>query len=178
MRAFIMIDLPKDIKDYLFNLREKIWDDAKIRWVGKKLIHQTVKFLGDVDNEKLEMVKEKLNEVKFESFGVSLSEVGYFPTQKDIRVLWVGLEPVNKIIELQHDIDMKLSDLFKRDNRFEAHITIGRVKNVKNKERFLKSLESLEINKFKFRVDNFKLVKSVLSKDGPRYFVIEEYNGV
>tara|TARA_Y100000034_G_C6867697_1_gene395656 strand:+ start:249 stop:788 length:540 start_codon:yes stop_codon:yes gene_type:complete len=179
MRAFIMIELKQNVKDYLFDIRKKFSSkDAKISWVHKKNIHQTLKFLGDVDDEKIEEVREKLREVKFKPFDVGLSEVGYFPTIRNIRVLWVGLDPVNKIIELQQDVEGKLRDLFKVDSLFKPHITLGRVKNVKHKKNFLKILEELEVDKLRFRVKNFKLVKSVLTKDGPRYTVIEEYDGV
>jgi len=179
VRAFIMVDLSKGVKNYLFNMREKFSSkDAKITWTHKKILHQTLKFLGDVDEEKIEEVREKLKEVKFKKFEVGLSEVGYFPSMRNIKVLWVGLEPVNKIIELQHDVEDNLKDLFKKDNLFKPHITLGRVKNVKNKKRFLGVLDSLEVSNMRFNVNSFTLVKSVLSKDGPKYSVIEEYSGV
>jgi len=54
MRLFIAIDIPEEIKKYLGKLQEKINTNlAKIRNVKKEKIHLTLKFLGEVQPEKL-----------------------------------------------------------------------------------------------------------------------------
>ena len=62
MRLFIAIELPENIKGSLFNIQKEIGSEyAKIKWVSKNQIHVTLKFLGEVDNDKL----MKLRPVKF-----------------------------------------------------------------------------------------------------------------
>lgn len=177
MRVFISIELPKEIKDYLFELQEQFGSDlAKIRFVSKKILHLCLKFLGEVSEEKIEEIKEKLKQLKFKSIQVKLEKLGVFPNENYIRVLWVDLKPAGKIIELKDDIDVALQDLFKKDERFAVHITLGRVKFVKNKEKFKKVLKEFKIEPKEFKIAEFRLVKSTLTKDGPIYETIESYS--
>ena len=118
MRAFISIELPKEIKDELWKLQEGFKNLAKIKWVAKKNIHCCLKFLRDVPESKIEKVKESLKKVKFESFEISTNKTGVFPNESHVNVIWVGLEPASKIINLQSDIEDSLKGLFDRDKRF------------------------------------------------------------
>ena len=174
MRCFIAVDLPEVIKDKLFNLQKKLSGDAKIKWVAKKNLHLTLKFLGDIAEKRLEQIKEKLKEIKFKSFKVELDSLGVFPDEDYIRVIWVGLKPAGKVIELQQKVDSTLLGLgFEKDQRFHSHLTLGRVKFVKNKENLKEKLK-LKI-KGGFEIKNFKLMKSELTKDGPVYGTLETY---
>ena len=59
-----------------------------------------------------------------------------------------------------------------------AHIALGRVKFVKNKEefaRFVKDVNGFKIEKFSFNVNGFCLFRSILRKDGPEYNILKSY---
>jgi len=175
MRCFIAFELPKEIKDYLFEIEEKIRDsNAKIHFIAKKNFHGTLKFLGNIDGNLLKDVKERLNKIKFKSFKVKLDKIGIFPNENYIRVVWIGLNPKEQVIRLQQLIDSELLDLFGKDQEFSAHLTLGRVKFIKDKKEFLERLK-IEIEEKEFVVEEFKLMKSKLSKDGPAYSEIEKY---
>ena len=87
MRLFVAIDFD-DIKDYLINLQVKIPKDAKMSMV--KSFHLTLKFLGEVEEEKIGDIIERLNNIKFSPFYVALGKIGIFPSENYIRVVWVG----------------------------------------------------------------------------------------
>lgn len=174
MRLFIAINLPKEIKDYLFSLEKEFRDSGKINFVYKSNLHLTIKFLGQVDENKLKEIKEKLSNIKFKPFEVYLNNTGIFPNKDFIRILWVDLIPKDKVIELAKRIDEQLME-FSEKQEFSAHITLGRVKFLKNKQEFLKKL-SLKIKPLKFGVKSFELMKSDLSKDGPEYTILETYS--
>jgi len=57
-----------------------------------------------------------------------------------------------------------------------SHLTIARIKGLKDKKGFLQDLKKIKIEKIKFKVDKFYLMKSELTAEGPRYSVLEEYN--
>ena len=173
MRLFIAINLPKEVKDYLFDLQKEFKDYGKINFIHKKNLHLTLKFLGNVDDNKLKEIKEKLNKVKSKNFEISLNSLGIFPDKEFIRILWIDLNPKNKVIELAQKIDQELIQ-FPNDHPFSDHITLGRVKIIKNKDEFLKKL-SLELKPLTFKVNSFELMKSDLSKDGPEYTILETY---
>ena len=176
MRTFIEVDLPSKIKDYLFQLQKQISNNsAKITWVAKKYLHLNLKFIGGVSEEQLYDLKKKLEQVELNKFKVSLNKIGFFPDSNNIRVIWVGLKPEQDVIKLQQKIDSILINLFPGDQRFQAHLTLGRVKFVKNKKDFVEKFKKIEVDPLEFEIDEFKLMKSTLTKDGPVYEVLEVY---
>ena len=173
-RVFIAFDVSSEVRDYLFDLQKKISKFVKAKWVEKKNIHLTLKFLGEIDDEKLGKVKKELAKIKFKRFDVVLDELGVFPDENSIRVIWVGLKS-DEIFNLQKKIDEDLLESFSSDQKFTSHITLGRVKAVKDKEKLKDFFSKIKIDKIKFSVDSFKLYRSELSKDGPKYYLLEEY---
>ncbi len=171
MRTFISIDIPEEIKKEIMKIQDKLPE-----FRGKKTetenLHLTLKFLGEIGEEELEKVKEKLREIKFNQFETEIDSMSVF-SEKFIRIIWLHLSNGD---ELQKEIDEKLKDLFEKEKRFMNHLTIARVKNVKDKKIFLGKLKEIKIPKMKFVVDSFRLKKSVLEKQGPKYEIIEEYN--
>ena len=141
MRLFIAIEIPEEVKDYIGKIQEKISDKDKIRLVNKGQIHLTLKFLGEVQPDKTEKVKEELKKIKFKPFSVYLDSAGVFPSESYIRVVWIGLKPENDILELQSNIDERLKELFKKEKDFKAHVTLARVKLIEDKKRFIEQLK-------------------------------------
>ncbi len=176
MRIFIEIDLPNEIKDYLFNIQKQISNkSAKITWVAKKYLHLNLKFIGEISEDKFNILKEKLKEIDFNKFKVNLDKIGFFPEEDNIRIIWIGLKPEQNIIKLQQKIDESLLSLFHQDQRFKSHLTLGRVKFVKNKKDFIEKFKKIQVNNLEFEINEFKLMKSTLTKDGPIYEVLEVY---
>ena len=176
MRIFIAFDVPDDAKECMAKVQGKIGDDfAEIRWVKKEQMHLTLKFLGEAQPDIVNKIKDELRKIRFNPFMVYLGSIGVFPSEDYIRVVWVGLEPEDKVIELQRGIDEKLKELFKKEKDFKAHITLGRVKYVGNKEEFVNKLKKIKVENKKFNVENFKLMKSTLTWQGPVYEVVEEF---
>ncbi|MFH1637005.1 MAG: RNA 2',3'-cyclic phosphodiesterase [Candidatus Woesearchaeota archaeon] len=176
MRLFVAIDLPKEVKDYLFELGRKLNKGfAKVRWVPKKNLHMTCKFIGEVEEGRLPEIKERLSKVKIEPIKCRLSKLGWFPGDNEVRVIWVGAEPEEEIIGLQQSVDAELLDLFPSDQKFTAHLTLGRVAFLKKRKEFLGLLKETSIEKLKFTIDKIKLYKSTLKKEGPQYEVLESY---
>lgn len=174
MRTFVAIDLPKEVKDYLFNLQKKI-KGAKVNWVAKKNIHLTLKYLGEISEEKVESLKNILKEIKFKPFKVKLHKVSFFLNGSYPTVIWVNLKPETNIIEIQKQVDSTTLNISALDTRFQTHVTLGRVKEIKNNKEFKNSIENIKIEPIEFEIKEFKLFKSVLSKDGPSYHVVDTF---
>ncbi len=65
-RAFIALELSNDIKDQLAIAQQTLRGcKARLTFVDPKLIHITVKFLGEVDDKKLREVMDALAESLF-----------------------------------------------------------------------------------------------------------------
>ena len=177
MRVFIAINIPEEIKDYFKIIQEMIdKENVKIRLAHKGQMHLTLKFLGEVQPDMVKKVCEELKNIKFQSFPVYLDSIGIFSSKKYIRVIWIGLRPEEEIIKIQKNIDDILNKCFKREKDFEPHLTLARVKFVEDKEKFVRGLKNIKIKRKKFEINNFKLVKSILTKKGAIYEDIAIFN--
>jgi len=56
-----------------------------------------------------------------------------------------------------------------------SHLTIARVKKVKDKKLFLDELKKIKVQNLKFNVDKFYLISSNLRPEGPKYSILGEY---
>ena len=176
MRLFIGIDLPKNIKDNLFRVKKLISGDVvKVNWVAKKNLHITLKFIGEVDESKLEEVVGRLKRIKFSKFDISFSELGFYLYRQEPKVIRLGFNDDSKLKELQRTIDEELLDLFNSDQKFTAHLTLGRIKLVKKKDIFFDKIKEFEFSGEPFSVNSFCLIKSSLTKDGPKYECIKTF---
>ncbi len=173
MRAFIAIETPKEVSNVLKEIQKKFEGSGKINFTSEPY-HLTLKFLGEITEEQSEKVKTLLKDIKLKPFELELTSLGVFPNESYIRVLWAGVKG-EKVNELQQQIDTKLADMFGKDLRFHAHITLGRVKFVKNKAE-MKELLKTKVPAIKFEVKEFKLIKSKLTSKGPEYEDVEIFN--
>ncbi|MAG16013.1 RNA 2',3'-cyclic phosphodiesterase [Candidatus Woesearchaeota archaeon] len=168
MRCFISIELPEEVKKELQKLQEDI-RSSNIKASFSKGFHLTLKYLGDLTPEKVEHVKKRLSSCKFKKFEVTLDDFGVFPNEKHIKVIWVGIKPEEDVVKLQKEIDEAMQKDFKKEKQFKAHLTLARIKHVKDKENFLQFLKNIEIKKINFSVNEFKLMRSTLTAEGPVY---------
>lgn len=174
MRLFVAVELPIEVKDELYRIQKLINPGlAKIKWVPKKNLHLTLKFIGEVTD--VEKIEKKLSKIKFNPFSVRLDKFGAFPSWDKIQVFWAGLGPKKDIVELQQNVDSELFSLFKKDQKFSPHLTLGRVKMIKKEEEFLKAIKKIKIKPLEFKINEFKLMQSRLTKDGSKYFVLKGY---
>ncbi len=172
MRLFIAIDC-NELKDYFFELQRQFPKNARLSLV--KSFHLTLKFLGEVQPNKIEEIVEILKKVKFSPFSVHLESIGIFPTENYIRVVWVGLKPEDKVLELQKAVDDSLKNFFRKEKDFKAHITLARVKFPEDKKSFVEEVKKIKVENEKFDIKDFRLVKSTLSREGPVYEDLEVF---
>ena len=86
------------------------------------------------------------------------------------------MEEATKTAQLvKQEIDNSLSTLFNKDHRFHPHLTVARVKYLKDKEQLIKKLESFKIENETFDIKSFQLNKSILTSNSPIYKVVENY---
>lgn len=166
MRLFIAIDF-NELGDYFVELQRQLPKNAKISLT--KTFHLTLKFLGEVQPSNAEKIIGSLKNIRFTPFNVSLDSIGIFPTENYIRVVWVGLNPEEKILELQKNIDDSLIKLFRKEKEFKAHITLARVKYPEDKKQFLEELRKIKVESKKIEIKDFKLVESTLTPKGSVY---------
>ena len=172
MRLFIAIDL--DQEDYFKKIQEQI-PVAKAAY--PKSFHLTLKFLGETD--KKEEIIQKLEKIKFKPFKLETTHIGVFPSENYIKVVWIGLEENKVLMKLQEDVEKALAEFnFKKDFDFHPHITLARIKFIKQEEKhdFVEKLKQIKFEKKEFEVKEFKLIKSELTREGPVYTDVEIFS--
>lgn len=135
IRAFIAIELPQDILAQLGQLQAQLkaaLPRGSVRWVRPEGIHLTLKFLGEVPQSQLDLIKSALAEVGRRSppFTFGVGQAGCFPNAHRPRVVWIGVqEPGNWLNRLQRAVESAMTPLgYPPENRsFTPHLTLGRV---------------------------------------------------
>jgi len=177
-RGFIAIDIEPFTKivDFVNEIKKS---GASVKIVELKNIHITLKFLGNTDEDLIEkienIIKDSLENI--EPFEIELKGAGVFPNMNYMKVIWIGIEPVDLLGSIAKRIDEQLSKLgFEKEKRkFSAHLTIARIKSAKNKEKLKQILEKYqEVNFGKINIESIKLKKSDLTPKGPIYTTLKD----
>jgi 2'-5' RNA ligase len=189
LRLFLAIPLPDPVRALVRTLVEEFRQEPwPVRWISPDNAHLTLHFLGEVPAEKAELLKLALPAAaaKHQRFRLRTAELGVFPNQKRPRVLWLGLYgPGHRLVSLRSDLEGLLRGLdfaVVEESPFHPHITLGRVRDVRNTstrhlpehivERFRAEAESGRAspkNAISMAVDEVVLYQSILDKSGPAY---------
>ena len=178
MRCFIAIDLPAEVKMELAKVQNELpAEDVKSTNVNPELLHLTLRFFGEISDLRADKIKEILNKIKFNKFKARLDSIGIFSNEDFIRVVWVGLEPAEKFKEIKTIIEGEIEKAgFEKNEKFESHITLTRIKWLKDKQNFAEKIKKIKIRPIEFEVSDIKLKKSILSPKGPNYEDIFKIN--
>jgi len=182
IRSFIAVNLNPEIKEYLTSLQAILYiPETKIKWVEKNNLHLTMKFLGYISSEQMELIKLILKEItsRYSPFIIKLSSnMGIFPTYKMPRIIWVGIkEGISELKGLYNYLEDNLSnkDFPREDKDFSGHITIGRVKIIKDKTNFIQIVKRISVNNLSQEVGSIDLMESKLTPNGPIYNIIAKF---
>jgi 2'-5' RNA ligase len=175
MRTFIAIELPDEIKKQIEQVQAPLKKtNAYVSWVKPGNIHVTLKFLGEVPEEKLDQVfssTEKAVEGT-KRLTMSLKGMGAFPNLKRPRVIWVGAgSGEEEFSRLAKEIEREMEKIgFPREKRgFSAHFTIGRVKSPKNIEKLMQLVQASDFQTEEIEVNEVVVMKSQLHPAGAIY---------
>lgn len=181
MRIFIAIEIPEGVRNLLGQIQTHLkYAGADVKWVVKENVHLTLKFLGEVSEDKISYIKSILDEIgkSTKSFELNLKDIGAFPKIEYPRVIWVGLgkgAPESKA--LAERIDEALSKIgFQKETRpFASHLTIGRVRSPKNREVLKEKIESYQLSTISYQlIGSVILFQSTLTPRGSIYTKLHE----
>ncbi len=171
MRCFIGIPLDDIIREEIY----KLYPDIKnLRFTKKENLHITVKFLGEIQEKRIEKIKNAIVESCNDTtkFKISCNRLSAFPSTASARVVWVNvIEGADIITEIYKTLENNLEKIgFEKEKRqYIPHITIARIKNSVNIADYLKKFEINSV------ADEIVLYKSDLKPEGPFYTNIFEF---
>lgn len=172
-RGFIAIDINtnNNIEKFVKELKNS---GAIIKLVELKNIHITIKFLGKISDNIIEKIEDIIKNAtnSIQPFQIKLEGTGVFPNQDYIKIIWIGIKKTEILKNITKKIEYGLNNLnfVNKTQEFSPHITIGRVKSVKGKDKILEIIEKYKNTKFsEILIDSIKLKKSELTSKGPIY---------
>ena len=100
IRAFLAVELSQELRSKFDALQQElkrrieseIQRDARISWVQPAKIHLTIKFLGDMDEQVIDLLSVAVERAIGSQTAVNLplERLGAFPRSQNPKVLWVG----------------------------------------------------------------------------------------
>ncbi len=178
MRCFVSIEFPEHVRSEIFHCFEKVKESGFCsgNFVGKDNLHLTLTFLGELDEDRLEIAKKVLAKIDFRKFPIETGGVGFFPSEDYIKTMWVEVVSP-EIISLREEIERSLrKEGFEfKDMEFVPHLTVARIKSIRDKDRFKDVLGEIRLPKLFFIAEDFALMKSHLMKSGPEYKVLDRF---
>jgi 2'-5' RNA ligase len=175
VRTFIAIELPEEIKAAIAALQAELRRArAEVSWTKPENLHLTLKFLGEIEEQRIGQIESACIETAAAAapFTLSLTGAGVFPHASRPRVLWVGLAgEVEKVKLLQSDLDERLARAgFEREARaFQPHLTAGRIKSPKGAPALVSRAQAYRLPALSFTVREVVVMRSQLHPAGARY---------
>ena len=176
IRSFLAIDLPEATRKALGTVQEHLKQSPTgVRWLKPSSIHLTLKFLGNIHPAQVDDIAAVTAQVVRNEPLLTLcaAGLGAFPNQRNPRVLWVGIDgEVKRLTHIQTRLEHDLVPLgFAREQRgFRAHLTLGRVKDKRNRQALIDAMATLDMEPFNsFDADEIILYKSDLRPTGAIY---------
>jgi 2'-5' RNA ligase len=180
MRAFLAIPIPEEIKEYAIKIKNKLdSEQPDIKWVEYANYHLTVKFLGEINNDVMGEIKDKMKIVggNCTPFKLSINGVGFFPNKFRPRVVWLGINgELDKAAFLAKQVDDYLIPVgFEPEKNHRFHLTLGRIRSERNLNKIMDKLVRIPNKSIIFDVNEFDLMVSKLMPTGPSYTIIDKF---
>lgn len=177
MRSFFCFELSSAGSKAMAELSHQITSPAYVKWVDQANLHVTVKFLGDINEDRVPQIKERAANIasREEPFTMQIDKLGAFPSKDYPKVIWLGSTSApGTLYRIQEDLEDSLTDLgFDREKRdYIPHITLGRTKE--DEDRKIKQLGSTlkdwSLDKEWTEAEEYlTLMESQLRSGGPEY---------
>ena len=175
-RTFLALPLPNLVKVRLERLQQLVapsLPDAS--WEPREMFHLTVAFLGDVADTDLNgLCKGVASAVAdLPRFSLTIKGFGAFPDAERPRVVWAGVEGDLAALEALQKAccAAAVSAGYRPDERFQPHVTLGRVK--------IRKGETLDVSKLVAhyrtwaagvaKIDSVTTFQSTFTPEGPAY---------
>jgi 2'-5' RNA ligase len=174
-RTFICVEIPASVRERIANLQRELRSiDAQVSWVRSENIHLTLKFLGDVERDRVAEVVEsvRLAAEVIAPFEIEIGGAGCFPSPRNPRVLWVGFASVPDPLRQLHS---RIEDLLARrgfareEKKFSPHLTIGRIRAPRGAARVAESLIARGFDPESFVAHEVIVMRSELGAGGSVY---------
>lgn len=168
-RVFCAIELPDQVRAQLAEHTRR-----------PENVHLTLKFFGNVRQEKLTRIADAAARVagEFAPFPIRIGGTGVFPNASRPQVLWIGVEdPSGQLSALHRRFEEECAIAgFPKENRaYKPHLTTARLRRPENARQLAAAHLQTKFDLIEIRVTEFVLFRSQLSPKGSIYTVISKH---
>jgi 2'-5' RNA ligase len=147
IRAFLAVELSEDLRAHIAQVQQELKQrvareaskNVRISWVQPSSIHLTVKFLGDIDEQLVDPLREAMEDAlnAHRAIQIPIERLGVFPHPQQPRVLWAGPseewekgEEAKRLVALHGAVEGCCERFgFRPEGRpLSPHLTLARIK--------------------------------------------------
>jgi 2'-5' RNA ligase len=181
IRAFIALRMDPAVDETICAFIDRIRNlGAEVSWTKPANLHLTLMFLGGaVAAERIAHVADALGPIAAATpvFAVTTRAVGAFPNLHKPRVIWARLESP-ELADLAGRVQDAAANLgFEPEKRkYSPHLTIGRVRSMRNFGPTRRELESAsELTFGTSHITSVAIYRSLLSPKGATYELLKAF---
>jgi RNA 2',3'-cyclic 3'-phosphodiesterase len=185
VRLFVAVEVPQAIRDDLAALVSELHalesrsSANELRSVRPENLHVTLRFIGSVPPEKLNVICAELSRVRSDRpVELRFRGLGFFPSAKRPRVLWAGMAASPNLAAIAGDIDKRLAKLEipAEERAFTPHLTLARCERSGISPALHAAVEKNAAREFgELRTNKFHLIESNLKPSGAEYTTLQSF---
>lgn len=180
IRLFVAIKINPsgELFEAISVLKEQL-SKEKINWVRPENLHLTLLFIGLVSEDEVQFIKSALRKiVNKKTFSFKIEGVGSYGKIKNPKVIFAKIKAGDELQALSVSIRESLKNYFQEPEKikFSPHLTLGRIKSIKDINRFEALLFDFRNTYFqKADCSGYILYESILTPNGPIYKPLEVF---
>lgn len=180
MRLFVALSIPLDVRENLAALIQNLRRaDAQPRWVNSENLHVTLKFIGEVESEKVPAICEALAAIRVaQPVKIEFRNVGFFPNPRRPSVVWIGIEGPPSLAVLAAEVNRVLASIAipREEKPFVPHLTIARFKENRLSPALQAEIEEWNDHNYgSFTTREIHLIESRLKSSGAEYTTLRSF---
>ena len=180
VRTFIALPVSSDIQQWISGVQSGLQHtQAQVKWESESQFHVTLKFIGDIDPSLVEPLSDALLKscTPFSQFDLMFRQLGAFPDTLYPKIIWIGIQPHPVLTVLQRTVNQtcEACGIPKETREFHPHITLGRVKGLKNIHRLTEAIKTSTFEPIQTHCQEILFMKSELFPDGARYTKLKTF---
>ena len=180
LRTFIALNFPQEIITKAVKIIQYFktqLPNGALKWSAIENLHLTIKFLGNIPENKLDQVKLILTDstAGIPAFNIEVGGLGMYPNKHNPRAIWFGVTYDQALLDIHHNLDQSLQQVnVEHDKReFSPHLTIARVNQripQETRQEIGRTFAQFKVTALgQARIDRIILYQSELTPKGPIY---------
>ena len=180
MRLFVALDLSDAVRSEIAKFCETLRAEfPSARWVRSEGIHVTVKFIGEVGDDRVEKIGNALSAVVSNApVEMNFRGTGFFPNERRPRVFWIGMAATPSLAEIAAQVETQMEPLgiARESRKFKPHLTLARIEDSRGIDKLQEALRRRGPTDFgAVRTNEMYLYRSELGRGGAKYTRVKTF---